>query len=160
MSEKPSSSLTSTVAAREVDPLLQDLNEKKQSFRRNVVSLAVELKELRSRLASQEQSYAKETLTRQVRDFLFLFFGLFYVSFCSNTTHFCFFFVLSLFGQARKVTTLMSIISTFWWSQGKIIEFFGLAIFFYRFSFTGSRDKCQEHGIANWKIAEELGRKK
>ncbi|KAH1229513.1 Nuclear envelope-associated protein 2 [Glycine max] len=40
MSEKPSSSLTSTVAAREVDPLLQDLNEKKQSFRRNVVSLA------------------------------------------------------------------------------------------------------------------------
>ncbi|KAH1229512.1 Nuclear envelope-associated protein 2 [Glycine max] len=56
MSEKPSSSLTSTVAAREVDPLLQDLNEKKQSFRRNVVSLAVELKELRSRLASQEQS--------------------------------------------------------------------------------------------------------
>ncbi|XP_025979888.1 nuclear envelope-associated protein 2 isoform X1 [Glycine soja] len=65
MSEKPSSSLTSTVAAREVDPLLQDLNEKKQSFRRNVVSLAVELKELRSRLASQEQSYAKETQTRQ-----------------------------------------------------------------------------------------------
>ncbi|KAG4997393.1 Nuclear envelope-associated protein 2 [Glycine soja] len=70
MSEKPSSSLTSTVAAREVDPLLQDLNEKKQSFRRNVVSLAVELKELRSRLASQEQSYAKETQTRQARDFL------------------------------------------------------------------------------------------
>ncbi|XP_028219849.1 nuclear envelope-associated protein 2-like isoform X1 [Glycine soja] len=64
MSEKPSSSLTS-IAAREADPVLQDLNEKKQSFRRNVVSLAVELKELRSRLASQEQSYAKETLTRQ-----------------------------------------------------------------------------------------------
>lgn len=64
MSEKPSSSLTS-IAAREADPVLQDLNEKKQSFRRNVVSLAVELKELRSRLASQEQSYAKETQTRQ-----------------------------------------------------------------------------------------------
>ncbi|TKY52346.1 hypothetical protein E2542_SST23866 [Spatholobus suberectus] len=64
VSEKPSSSLTS-IAARDVDPLLQDLNEKKQSFRRNVVSLAAELKELRSRLASQEQSYAKETLTRQ-----------------------------------------------------------------------------------------------
>lgn len=48
-----------------VDPLLKDLNDKKQSFRRNVVSLASELKELRSRLASQEQSYVKETLTRQ-----------------------------------------------------------------------------------------------
>ncbi|KAL2325631.1 hypothetical protein Fmac_024689 [Flemingia macrophylla] len=65
ISEKPSSSLTPIAAAREVDPLLQDLNEKKQSFRRNVVSLATELKELRSRLASQEQSYAKESLTRQ-----------------------------------------------------------------------------------------------
>ncbi|QCE07229.1 hypothetical protein DEO72_LG9g2246 [Vigna unguiculata] len=65
MSEKPSSSSTSSVAAREVDPSLQDLNEKKQSFRRNVVSLAAELKELRSRLSSQEQSYARETLTRQ-----------------------------------------------------------------------------------------------
>ncbi|WVY97642.1 hypothetical protein V8G54_029793 [Vigna mungo] len=65
MSEKPSSSSTPSKAAREVDPLLQDLNEKKQSFRRNVVSLAAELKELRSRLSSQEQSYARETLTRQ-----------------------------------------------------------------------------------------------
>ncbi|XP_061367238.1 nuclear envelope-associated protein 2-like [Gastrolobium bilobum] len=68
ISEKPSSSgslpLTS-IAARDVDPLLKDLNDKKQSFRRNVVSLAAELKELRSRLASQEESYAKETLTRQ-----------------------------------------------------------------------------------------------
>ncbi|KAF5739956.1 myosin-11-like isoform X2 [Tripterygium wilfordii] len=51
--------------ARDVDPLLKDLNEKKQSFRRNVVSLAAELKEVRSRLSSQEQSYAKETITRQ-----------------------------------------------------------------------------------------------
>ncbi|CAJ1977879.1 unnamed protein product [Sphenostylis stenocarpa] len=65
MSEKPSSSLTSSTAAREVGSSLQDLNEKKQSFRRNVVSLAAELKELRSRLSSQEKSYAKETLTRQ-----------------------------------------------------------------------------------------------
>ncbi|KAK7392121.1 hypothetical protein VNO78_20548 [Psophocarpus tetragonolobus] len=64
MSDKPSSSLTS-IAAREVDPLFHDLKEKKQSFRRNVVSLAAELKELRGRLASQEQSYANETLTRQ-----------------------------------------------------------------------------------------------
>ncbi|KAK8651582.1 hypothetical protein V6N13_141180 [Hibiscus sabdariffa] len=50
---------------RDFDPLLKDLNEKKQSFRRNVVSLAAELKEVRSRLASQEQSFAQETLTRQ-----------------------------------------------------------------------------------------------
>ncbi|OMO86239.1 hypothetical protein CCACVL1_09706 [Corchorus capsularis] len=50
---------------RDFDPLLKDLNEKKQSFRRNVVSLAAELKEVRSRLASQEQLFTKETLTRQ-----------------------------------------------------------------------------------------------
>ncbi|XP_054795302.1 nuclear envelope-associated protein 2-like isoform X2 [Prosopis cineraria] len=67
-SEDPSSSRSLTltsIPARDIDPLLKDLNEKKQSFRRNVVSLAAELKEVRSRLASQEQSYAKETLTRQ-----------------------------------------------------------------------------------------------
>ncbi|XP_027108049.1 nuclear envelope-associated protein 2-like isoform X1 [Coffea arabica] len=50
---------------REIDPLLKDLSEKKQSFRRNVVSLAAELKDVRSRLASQEQSFARESLTRQ-----------------------------------------------------------------------------------------------
>lgn len=55
----------SSMSAREIDPLLKDLNEKKQSFRRNVVSLAAELKEVRSRLSFQEQSYAKEALTRQ-----------------------------------------------------------------------------------------------
>lgn len=54
-------------SARDMDPLLKDLNEKKQSFRRNVVSLAVELKEVRTRLASQEQSFTIETLTRQAR---------------------------------------------------------------------------------------------
>lgn len=59
--EKSSSSST----ARELDPLLKDLSERKQSFRRNVVSLAAELKEVRSRLASQEQSFVKETFTRQ-----------------------------------------------------------------------------------------------
>lgn len=48
-----------------MDPLLKDLNEKKQSFRRNVVSLASELKDVRNRLAFQEQSYVKETLTRK-----------------------------------------------------------------------------------------------
>ncbi|KAK3025040.1 hypothetical protein RJ639_043318 [Escallonia herrerae] len=61
----------STSSVREIDPLLKDLSEKKQSFRRNVVSLAAELKELRGRLASQEQSFARETLTRQARDLLF-----------------------------------------------------------------------------------------
>ncbi|KAE9589540.1 hypothetical protein Lal_00000101 [Lupinus albus] len=69
ISDKPSSTgslaLTSSIATRDVDPLLKDLNEKKQSFRRNVVTLAAELKELRTRLATQEQSYVKETLTRQ-----------------------------------------------------------------------------------------------
>ncbi|XP_062004519.1 nuclear envelope-associated protein 2-like isoform X1 [Rosa rugosa] len=64
---RPSSSASSSssVSVNEFDPLLKDLNEKKQSFRRNVVSLASELKQVRSRLASQEQSYVKETLTRQ-----------------------------------------------------------------------------------------------
>ncbi|XWS58049.1 hypothetical protein CRYUN_Cryun08bG0001800 [Craigia yunnanensis] len=59
------SSSSPPVLPKDFDPLLKDLNEKKQSFRRNVVSLAAELKEVRSRLASQEQSFAKETLTRQ-----------------------------------------------------------------------------------------------
>jgi hypothetical protein len=68
--EKPSS-ISSSV--RETDPLLKDLNEKKQGFRKNVVSLAAELKEARNRLASQEQSFAKETVTRQVDDFWFWF---------------------------------------------------------------------------------------
>ncbi|XP_047324284.1 nuclear envelope-associated protein 2-like [Impatiens glandulifera] len=49
----------------DMDPLLKDLSEKKQSFRRNVVSLAAELKDVRNRLALQEQSCAHETLTRQ-----------------------------------------------------------------------------------------------
>ncbi|KAF7805026.1 nuclear envelope-associated protein 2-like [Senna tora] len=66
ISEKPSSSSPSLpLAAGDIDPLLKDLNEKKQSFRRNVVSLAAELKEVRSRLIEQQQSYAKQTLTRQ-----------------------------------------------------------------------------------------------
>ena len=68
MSVVERSSSTST-PVRENDPLLKDLNEKKQSFRKNVVSLAAELKEVRNRLASQEQSFAKETETRHVGDF-------------------------------------------------------------------------------------------
>ncbi|KAJ0037867.1 hypothetical protein Pint_22429 [Pistacia integerrima] len=57
--------MSSSLAVRDIDPLLKDLNEKKQSFRRNVVSLTAELKEVRSRLTSQEQSFVKENLTRQ-----------------------------------------------------------------------------------------------
>ncbi|GMG99808.1 hypothetical protein Nepgr_001648 [Nepenthes gracilis] len=65
-SDRPtSSSLPSLALARDIDPLLKDLSEKKQSFKRNVVSLAAELKDVRNRLALKEQSYAKETLTRQ-----------------------------------------------------------------------------------------------
>ncbi|KAA8536693.1 hypothetical protein F0562_029171 [Nyssa sinensis] len=59
---------SSSSSVREIDPLLKDLSEKKQTFRRNVVSLASELKEVRSRLASQEQSFARETLTRQASE--------------------------------------------------------------------------------------------
>lgn len=69
-SSSSSSALTSSSSSsvRDIDPLLKDLNEKKQSFRKNVVSLAAELKEVRGRLASQEQSFAKETLNRKVAE--------------------------------------------------------------------------------------------
>ncbi|XP_031108887.1 nuclear envelope-associated protein 2-like [Ipomoea triloba] len=56
---------SSSSALRDVDPLLKDLNEKKQNFRRNVVSLAAELNDMRIQLQSKEQSFARETLTRQ-----------------------------------------------------------------------------------------------
>ncbi|OVA13531.1 hypothetical protein BVC80_379g62 [Macleaya cordata] len=49
VADRPSSSAT------ELDPLLKDLSERKQNFRRNVVSLAAELKDVRSRLASKEE---------------------------------------------------------------------------------------------------------
>ena len=52
--------------SREIDPLLKDQSERKQSFRHNVVMLAAELKEVRGRLASQEQSFVRENITRQV----------------------------------------------------------------------------------------------
>ncbi|KAG8472649.1 hypothetical protein CXB51_034540 [Gossypium anomalum] len=45
MSVSNQSSLPSSSSSMDFDPLLKDLNEKKQSFRRNVVSLAAELKE-------------------------------------------------------------------------------------------------------------------
>ncbi|KAK9281042.1 hypothetical protein L1049_003934 [Liquidambar formosana] len=50
---------------RDLDPLLKDLSEKQQSFRRNVVSLATELKDVRCRLASQKESCARELINRQ-----------------------------------------------------------------------------------------------
>nr|GEU30002.1 nuclear envelope-associated protein 2-like [Tanacetum cinerariifolium] len=59
---------SSVSSSMEIDPLLRDLSEKKQSFRRNVVSLAAELKDVRIRLSSQEESFAKESLTRQASE--------------------------------------------------------------------------------------------
>lgn len=50
-----------------MDPLLKDLSEKKQNFRRNVESLGAELKEVRGHLVSQEQSAARESINRQAR---------------------------------------------------------------------------------------------
>ncbi|GMP39801.1 hypothetical protein CsSME_00010493 [Camellia sinensis var. sinensis] len=52
------SSSSSYSARGDIDPLLKDLSERQQSFRRNVVSLASELNQVRERLA-------RETLTRQ-----------------------------------------------------------------------------------------------
>ncbi|KAM0948403.1 hypothetical protein DsansV1_C06g0059031 [Dioscorea sansibarensis] len=52
----------------ELDPLLKDLVEKKLVFRNNVASLTAELKDLRSRLASQEENLARETQTRKFAD--------------------------------------------------------------------------------------------
>nr|XP_043620757.1 nuclear envelope-associated protein 2-like [Erigeron canadensis] len=57
-------SSSSSNRGEEIDPLLRDLTEKKQSFRRNVVSLAAELKDVRTRLSFQEESFAKESCTR------------------------------------------------------------------------------------------------
>lgn len=57
--------MPTSVSLREDDPLLKDLSEKKQSFRRNVVSLATELKEARTRLAEQERSCSQEAMSRQ-----------------------------------------------------------------------------------------------
>lgn len=51
-----------------LDPLLKDLSEKRLSFRRNVASLASELKDVRSKLASQEQLFTRESQTRKVAE--------------------------------------------------------------------------------------------
>ncbi|KAF8110098.1 hypothetical protein N665_0088s0109 [Sinapis alba] len=57
--------MAASVSLREDDPLLKDLSEKKQSFRRNVVSLAADLKQARTRLAEQERSCSLEAMSRQ-----------------------------------------------------------------------------------------------
>ncbi|XP_026436479.1 nuclear envelope-associated protein 2-like isoform X2 [Papaver somniferum] len=63
--DTPSTS-TCSDGAQELDPLLKDLNERKQNFRRNVVSLAAELKHVRNQLALKEEIFGNETITRQV----------------------------------------------------------------------------------------------
>lgn len=54
-----------------VDPLLRDLDGKKESFRRNVVSMAAELNQVKGRLVSQEQFFVKESLSRKVSPFVY-----------------------------------------------------------------------------------------
>lgn len=58
--------VTSSSSSVELDPLLKDLTERKLSFKKNVVTLAAELKDAQRRLALQEQSYAIESRTRKV----------------------------------------------------------------------------------------------
>lgn len=58
----------SSSSSLELDPLLKDLTEKKLSFRKNVVSLATELKDVRNRLASQEESFIRESQSRKVAE--------------------------------------------------------------------------------------------
>lgn len=55
-------------SSSDLDPLLKDLTEKKLSFRRNVASLASELKDVRHKLASQEQLFTRESQTRKVAE--------------------------------------------------------------------------------------------
>ncbi|KAM1442565.1 hypothetical protein ACFXTO_010537 [Malus domestica] len=68
LSPSSSSSSLSSMSVHEFDPLLKDLDERKQSFRRNVVSLASELKGVRSRLASQERSFEAETRAKNLEE--------------------------------------------------------------------------------------------
>eukprot|EP01018_Ginkgo_biloba_P009569 Gb_37887 [translate_table: standard] len=56
---------------REPNPLLKDLQEKKQNFKRmasEVGSMASELRDVRSRMAAQEASFARETACRQAAE--------------------------------------------------------------------------------------------
>ncbi|GMH07708.1 hypothetical protein Nepgr_009548 [Nepenthes gracilis] len=63
-----SSSSPSPNPAADIDPLLKDFGDKKQCFTRNVVSLAMELKDVRTSLALKEQSFVKERLIRQATE--------------------------------------------------------------------------------------------
>lgn len=49
----------------EMDPLLKGLGGKQQSFCCSIVSLATELKDARTRFASQQQPLASKTQSRQ-----------------------------------------------------------------------------------------------
>ncbi|XP_042401611.1 nuclear envelope-associated protein 2-like isoform X1 [Zingiber officinale] len=60
--------LTASSSSLEVDPLLKDLTEKKLIFKKNVATLATELKDVRRRLVLQEQSFAKEAHARKVAE--------------------------------------------------------------------------------------------
>ncbi|KAG6521216.1 hypothetical protein ZIOFF_018282 [Zingiber officinale] len=60
--------LTASSSSLEVDPLLKDLTEKKLIFKKNVATLAAELKDVRHRLVLQEQSFAKEAHARKVAE--------------------------------------------------------------------------------------------
>ena len=62
------SSTSEASSSPQLDPLLKDLSEKKQSFRRSVVSLAAELKEVRNRLATQEESVEREARNRKLAE--------------------------------------------------------------------------------------------
>jgi hypothetical protein len=53
-------------SSSDLDPLLKDLTDKKLSFRKSVVSLAAELKDVRNKLASQQQLFVRESQTRKV----------------------------------------------------------------------------------------------
>jgi hypothetical protein len=52
----------------EVDPLVKELAEKKLSFKRNVVSLATELKDVRTRLVAQHHLCAQEVKARHAAE--------------------------------------------------------------------------------------------
>ncbi|KAK9084433.1 hypothetical protein Scep_030904 [Stephania cephalantha] len=64
-SNKSSQSSSSSIA---LDPLLKDLCERKQSFRRSIATLAAELKDARGKLVLREESIAREAETRQVAE--------------------------------------------------------------------------------------------
>ncbi|KAG2329484.1 hypothetical protein Bca52824_000664 [Brassica carinata] len=65
--------MSHSVKTAAVDPLLRDLDGKKESFRRKVVSMAAELKQVKGRLVSQEQFFAKESLSRKGQFCVYLF---------------------------------------------------------------------------------------